>query len=64
MRVLSSSEGAAHADAGLGRSWMLQASGTYLIDRDGMVRYARTATLPTGGYDARELQAALGSLET
>lgn len=63
LRVLSSSGAAAYARAGLERSWMLQSSGTYLIDREGTVRYARSATLPTGGYDAEELALALRSVE-
>lgn len=62
VRVLSTAGAAAHAEVGLDRSWTLQASGTFLIDPDGVVRYARSSTLPTGGYDGAELAAALRAI--
>ena len=60
--VLVFASGDAHQAAGLGRSLMLQHSGTMLVDRAGVVRYARTAALPTGSYDERDLLSALTDL--
>lgn len=54
----------AHEAAGLGRGMLgaVQQSGTVLIDRGGVVRYARAASVPTGGYNGDDLAAAVGHL--
>lgn len=57
LTVVSSS--GAHAAVGLGRTMLLQHSGTFLVDASGSVRYAKTATLPTGSFSRAELAAAL-----
>jgi peroxiredoxin len=57
--VVASDPAAAHAAAGLDRTLFLQHSGTFLVDADGIVRYAKTATLPTGSFSADELRAAV-----
>jgi peroxiredoxin len=48
---------AAYSAAGLGRGMLgtMQQSGTLLIDVDGVVRYARGAAMPTGGYDGKDV---------
>jgi hypothetical protein len=52
---------AAHASAGLDRTLLLQHSGTFLVDDEGIVRYEKTAALPTGSFSAKDLRAALAS---
>jgi peroxiredoxin len=59
--VVASDPGAAHAAAGLDRTLFLQHSGTFLVDATGVVRYEKTATLPTGSFSADELRRALAS---
>lgn len=61
-RVLTGS--ASYTAAGLGRGMLgtMQQSGTLLIDVDGVVRYARGAAMPTGGYDAKDVAAAVAGL--
>jgi peroxiredoxin len=51
--------GSGHADAGLGKFLALQHSGTFVLDRDGTVRYRRTSAIPTGSFDADEVVSAL-----
>jgi hypothetical protein len=46
--VVASDPDAAHAGAGLERTLFLQHSGTFLVNAEGVVRYAKTATMPTG----------------
>lgn len=60
-RVLT---GNAHEAAGLGRGMLgaIQQSGTLLLDAAGTVRYARGATIPTAGYDGKDVAAAVGRL--
>ncbi|MFF0547018.1 peroxiredoxin family protein [Nocardia thailandica] len=62
--VLTGDDGAAHASIGLRRTMFgsMQQSGTVLVDAAGVVRYVRTATLPTGGYDRRETTEAVAAL--
>jgi peroxiredoxin len=57
MRVLAS--GDAHAAAGLGTFLTIQHSGTFVLDERGAVLSARTATIPTGAFNAAEVVAAL-----
>lgn len=51
--------GSAHAEVGLGRFLGLQHSGTFVLDAQGRVLSARTATIPTGAFNAAEVVAAL-----
>jgi peroxiredoxin len=59
--VVASDPEAAHASAGLDRTLFLQHSGTFLVDDEGIVRYEKTAALPTGSFSAKDLRAALAS---
>ncbi len=47
--------GDAHRDAGLGRFLALQHSGTFVLDADGAVLSAVTATIPTASFSRAEL---------
>lgn len=60
-RVLT---GGAHEAVGLGRGMLgtMQQSGTLLVDAGGVVRYARGAAMPTGGYDGKDVAAAVERL--
>lgn len=58
LTVVASGE-TGHADAGLGSSLGLQHSGTFVLDAEGRVLLAKTATLPTGGFAKAEVLAAL-----
>ncbi|MVU83118.1 redoxin domain-containing protein [Nocardia sp. ET3-3] len=53
-----------HESVGLNRrlfgSWLQ--SGTVLIDRDGLVRHAHGATMPTNSYDKKGITAAIESM--
>lgn len=53
--------GTAHGSAGMGRSFFIQHSGTFLVGRDGTLRYRRTAVLPPLSMNRGELLEALGS---
>ncbi len=55
--------GDAHARVGLDTTLMLQHSGTLVVDDQRRVRYARTATIPTGSYREADLLEALKSLQ-
>lgn len=55
--------GAGHATAGLGRFLALQHSGTFVLDPAGLVRYRRTAVLPTQSFSRPELLEALASMK-
>jgi peroxiredoxin len=59
--VVASDPDAAHKAAGLDRTLFLQHSGTFLVDAGGVVRYAKTATMPTGSFSAGELRTALAA---
>ena len=59
--VVASDPAAAHAGAGLDRTLFLQHSGTFLVSSEGIVRYAKTATMPTGSFSAAELRSALAT---
>jgi hypothetical protein len=61
--VVSSDGVAAHRAAGLDRTLLIQHSGTLLFDASGQERYRLAATLPTGGFDAAGLDAAVDRLE-
>ncbi|NUT22487.1 MAG: redoxin domain-containing protein [Hamadaea sp.] len=60
--VVSSVGDAAHRAAGLEKRLLMQHSGTFLVDADGLLRYARTGALPTASFDRGELLAALAQL--
>ena len=57
VRVLAS--GDAHAAAGLGTFLTIQHSGTFVLDETSAVLAVRTATIPTGAFNAAEVVAAL-----
>lgn len=61
-RVVSSGDAATYLAAGLGQSMMLQHSGTFLADEGGIVRHAKTATLPTGSFHRGQLLDAIARL--
>jgi peroxiredoxin len=60
--VVSSGGVDAHRAAGLGRTLMVQHSGTLLVDATGAVRYRLAGTLPTGSFDAAALTTAVDRL--
>ena len=62
VRVVSSTGAEAHHAVGLTRTMLLQHSGTLLVDAAGEVRYRLAAALPTGGFDAAALTAAVDRL--
>lgn len=62
VQVVSSVDRGAHESVGLGRTLLMQHSGTLLVGADGMVRYSRLAALPTGSFDKAELVEALARL--
>ncbi|MET7420165.1 redoxin domain-containing protein [Dactylosporangium sp. NPDC005555] len=62
VRVVSSAGAEAHHTVGLPRAMLVQQSGTLLVDAKGDVRYRLAATLPTGGFDAAALTAAVAAL--
>jgi peroxiredoxin len=60
-RIASSSvsvwaSGEHHADVGLGKFLMLQHSGTFVLNADGTVQYAKTSALPTNSFSRGELR--------
>ena len=62
VQVVSSDSASAHRDADLGRTLLMQHSGTFLLDGSGTVTYAKQAAMPTGSFDRAELTAAVGRL--
>lgn len=62
--VVVGRRGTPHASIGLTRKVFgsMQQSGCLLIDSGGIVRHVLGATLPTGGYDAKSVTAAVRSL--
>ncbi|WP_436497157.1 peroxiredoxin family protein [Actinokineospora sp. HUAS TT18] len=64
--VLTSRTDSPHGMVGLGRRVFgaLQQSGSILIDREGLIRHAHSATLPTSGYDKSGITKAIASLRT
>lgn len=64
--VLTGRDGSAHEMIGLGRKVFgsMQQSGSILIDRQGVVRHAHGATMPTSSYDKAGIAAAIASLRT
>ncbi|MEV0198322.1 peroxiredoxin family protein [Nonomuraea sp. NPDC050691] len=56
--------GTPHEMIGLNRKAFgaLQQSGTVLIDSQGVIRHAHGATMPTGGYQRKEITAAVQAL--
>lgn len=55
------SSGDHHSDIGLGTFLRLQHSGSFVVDTDGRVLYARTSVLPTGSFARDEALAALAA---
>ncbi|MBF6172108.1 peroxiredoxin family protein [Nocardia blacklockiae] len=64
--VLVGTDGIPHDSIGLARKVFgaMQQSGTLLVDMNGVVRHAHSATLPTAGYDRKGISAAVRSLST
>ncbi|WP_037312210.1 peroxiredoxin family protein [Amycolatopsis orientalis] len=60
-RVVTGRGGTPHEAFGLGKK-LLQQSGSVLIDRDGVVRHAHAATMPTGAYDRKGIVSAVEGL--
>ncbi|MER5264022.1 redoxin domain-containing protein [Actinosynnema sp. NPDC002837] len=62
--VLTGRRESPHEVVGLGRKVFgsLQQSGSVLVDRQGVVRHAHGATLPTNSYDKKGIAAAVASL--
>jgi hypothetical protein len=56
--------GSPHEAVGLLRKVFgaVQQSGTLLVDRDGVVRHAHAATVPTNSYDRKGIIAAVADL--
>ncbi|WP_345373420.1 hypothetical protein [Frondihabitans cladoniiphilus] len=59
LSVFASGDG--HAAVGLGKFLTLQHSGTFVLDADGTILSARTATIPTGSFSKDEVKAALAA---
>jgi peroxiredoxin len=57
--VVTGANGSPHEAVGLPRAVFgaVQRSGTVLVDRAGVVRYTKAATMPTAGYDRAALAA-------
>ncbi|KOX28188.1 peroxiredoxin [Saccharothrix sp. NRRL B-16348] len=64
--VLTGRRESPHEMVGLGKKVFgsLQQSGSVLVDRQGIVRHAHGATMPTGSYDKKGIAAAIASLRT
>jgi peroxiredoxin len=62
--VVTGRHGSPHADVGLMRTVFgaMQQSGSLLVDRDGVIRHAHSATVPTGSYDRKGITAAINGL--
>ncbi|WP_052711086.1 redoxin domain-containing protein [Pseudofrankia sp. DC12] len=62
--VVTGAHGSPHEAVGLPRAMFgaVQRSGTVLVDRAGLVRYAKAATMPTAGYDRPAVLRALDAL--
>jgi peroxiredoxin len=62
--VVTGADGSPHEAVGLVRAVFgaVQRSGTVLVDAAGVVRYARTATMPTAGYDGPAALRAVAAL--
>ncbi len=62
--VVTGRRGTPHEAVGLVRKVFgsVQQSGSLLIDRDGVVRHAHAATMPTGGYDRKGIAKAVEEL--
>ncbi|NEW38591.1 redoxin domain-containing protein [Nocardia cyriacigeorgica] len=64
--VLVGSDRTPHESIGLTRTVFgsMQQSGTILVDRDGIIRHAHGATLPTSSYDKKGILAAVDSMRS
>ena len=62
--VLTGRRESPHEMVGLGRKVFgaMRQSGSVLVDRQGIVRHAHGATLPTNGYDKKGIAAAVAAL--
>ncbi|WP_374202893.1 sigma factor [Saccharothrix sp. S26] len=62
--VLTGHHGSPHDVVGLGKKVFgsMRQSGSVLVDRQGVVRHAHGATLPTGSYDKAGIAAAVAAL--
>ncbi|CRK57861.1 Alkyl hydroperoxide reductase subunit C-like protein [Alloactinosynnema sp. L-07] len=64
--VLTGRDDSPHEMIGLGRKVFgsMQQSGSILIDSQGVIRHAHSATMPTSSYDKKGITAAIASLRT
>ncbi|WP_414943591.1 peroxiredoxin family protein [Amycolatopsis sp. cmx-11-32] len=64
LQVVTGRSGSPHEAVGLTKKVFgsLQQSGSLLVDRDGVVRHAHSATMPTGAYDRKGIAGALEDL--
>ncbi|MGK8525207.1 peroxiredoxin family protein [Nocardia asteroides] len=64
--VLVGSAGTPHESIGLSRRVFgsMQQSGTILIDSDGIIRHAHSATLPINSYDKKGIVAAIHAMRS
>ncbi|WP_409491545.1 peroxiredoxin family protein [Amycolatopsis sp. cmx-11-12] len=64
LQVVTGRRGTPHEAVGLARKVFgsLQQSGSLLIDREGVVRHAHAATMPTSAYDRKGIAVALEEL--
>lgn len=64
--VLTGRRESPHEMIGLSRKVFgsMQQSGSILVDRQGVIRHAHGATMPTGSYDKKGIAAAIASLRT
>jgi peroxiredoxin len=63
-RVVTGKRGTPHEAVGLMRKVFgaMQQSGSLLIDRDGVIRHAHAATMPTNSYDRKGITRAVNDL--
>jgi peroxiredoxin len=57
LTVVSSTD--AHAAVGLGRTMLMQHSGTYVVDASGALRSRRSAAMPTASFSRSDILAAI-----
>lgn len=62
--VLADHNRSVYRDYGFNKQlWIIQQSGTVLVDRDGVIRYLKQATNPYEALDKQELQEAVAALQ-
>lgn len=62
--VLADRDRSVYRDYGFNKQlWVIQQSGTVLVDQDGVIRYLKQATNPYEALDREELMAAVAALQ-